>query len=85
MEREDELDELRRRAADHLAEAEATYPERERAGVQAGDVVDGVATAIVGMEAITDLIGAIPSIAGESMDVIGNIGDASGDVLDFDF
>ncbi len=84
MEREDELDELSRMAADHAAEERALGPVGERAVVQPGDVVDGVATAIVGIDAITDLIEAIPKIAGGSMEVIGNIGEALGDVLDFD-
>jgi hypothetical protein len=89
VERDDELDE-RRRAADDAVNANvspevAPGGELDRPGVQAGDVVDGVFTAIVGVDVMTDLVKALPKVASEGMEVIGNIGEALGDVLDFDF
>lgn len=89
MERDDEL-EGQRRAADDAVSANvpaemAPGAELERPGVQAGEVMDGVFTAIVGVDMVTDLVKALPKVASEGMEVIGNIGEALGDVLDFDF
>lgn len=92
MERADELEERPAAAVDPPAEAgEHAPPGEPRGGVgerpvaRAADLVDGVVTAVVAVDVVTDLIEAIPAIAGESMEVLGNIGEALGDVLDFDF
>jgi hypothetical protein len=89
MERDDEL-EGQRRAADDAVSANvppemAPGSELDRPGVHAGDVVDGVFTAIVGVDVMSDLVKALPKVASDGMEVIGNIGEALGDVLDFDF
>ena len=48
-------------------------------------LIDGAFSVIATVDILTDVAGALPKVAGEGMEVIGNIGEALGDVLDFDF
>jgi hypothetical protein len=48
-------------------------------------LIDGAFSVIATVDVLTDVAGVLPKVASESMEVIGNIGEALGDVLDFDF
>lgn len=91
MGRGGELEE-REAKVDRAAGASVTVPpeevqdrEAEQPVLRVGDLVDGALTAAIAVDTAHHLIEEIPGIANDAMEVIGDIGEALGNVLDFDF
>lgn len=85
-----EPDELARQRAQE--EARLTAAEQDSPLPDAGSVTDGVLglidsafSLIAAADLVSEVAGALPKVADAGMDVIGDIGEALGDVLDFDF
>ncbi len=81
------MTDAQRREAERLAAEQqgVAPPSDESAADGVLSLIDGAFSVIATVDIIADVAGALPKVAGEGMEVIGNIGEALGDVLDFDF